>query len=74
MFIGKKFANKVMGLRVNQSKITENAKYKFVNLTVTWVAQLRECWSADQEVAGLNPQARPTLRDSKELRSSAFIM
>ena len=55
MFIGKKFANKVMGLRVNQSKITENAKYKFVNLTVAWVAQLRECWSADQEVAGLNP-------------------
>ena len=55
MFIGKKFANKVMGLRVNQSKITENAKCKFVNLTVAWLAQLGECWSAEQEVAGLNP-------------------
>ena len=44
-----------MGLRVNQSKITENAKCKFVNLTVAWLAQLGECWSAEQEVAGLNP-------------------
>ena len=39
-----------------QSKLVQNyRKCKFVNLTVAWLAQLGDCWSTEQEVAGLNP-------------------